>query len=216
MSFTYATLKTAIQDYMDNNETTFTNTLDTFIKLSEEKILKIVQLDEFRKNVTGTASSGNSYLSKPSDYLDPLSLAVIDSDSNYNYLNLKQVTWIRDYTPATATTGVPKYYASFDEDTFILAPAPNANSTFELHYVYRPASLTAAGDSGTTWLSTNAPDAMLYGSLVEASIFMKQDPNDLQYFETRFQDAILKLKNFNEGLGTRDQYRYDKLRPQPQ
>tara|TARA_R100000664_G_scaffold22065_1_gene31482 strand:- start:864 stop:1514 length:651 start_codon:yes stop_codon:yes gene_type:complete len=216
MSFTYSGLKTAIQDYMDNNETTFTNTLDTFIKLSEEKILKIVQLDEFRKNVTGTASSGNSYLSKPSDYLDPLSLAVIDSDSNYNYLNLKQVTWIRDYTPATATTGVPKYYASFDEDTFILAPAPNANSTFELHYVYRPASLTAAGDSGTTWLSTNAPDAMLYGSLVEASIFMKQDPNDLQYFETRFQDAILKLKNFNEGLGTRDQYRYDKLRPQPQ
>ena len=66
------------------------------------------------------------------------------------------------------------------------------------------------------WLGENFDSALLNGSLVEASIFMKQDPNDLQYFETRFQDAILKLKNFNEGLGTRDQYRYDKLRPQPQ
>ena len=131
-------------------------------------------------------------------------------------LQKKEASFLTEYWPNASSTGVPKYYASFDEDTFILAPAPNANSTFELHYVYRPASLTAAGDSGTTWLSTNAPDAMLYGSLVEDSIFMKQDPNDLQYFETRFQDAILKLKNFNEGLGTRDQYRYDKLRPQPQ
>ena len=81
MSFTYSGLKTAIQNYMDNDETTFTNTLDTFIKLSEEKILKTVQLDEFRKNVTGTAASGGTYLGKPSDYLDPLSLAVLDSDS---------------------------------------------------------------------------------------------------------------------------------------
>ncbi len=216
MSFTYSGLKTTIQNYMDNDETTFTNTLDTFIKLSEEKILKTVQLDEFRKNVTGTATSGGTYLGKPSDYLDPLSLAVLDSDSKYTYLLLKQVTWIRDYTPIAATTGAPKYYASFDEDTFILAPTPNANLTFELHYVYRPGSLTAAGDSGTTWLSINAEDALLYGSLTEASIFMKQDPNDLQYFETKFQDAIMKLKNFNEALGTRDQYRYGKLRPQPQ
>ena len=216
MSFTYSGLKTAIQNYTDNDESTFVSTLDTFITLSEEKILKTVQLDEFRKNVTGTATSGNTYLGKPSDYMDPLSLAVIDTDSNYNYLNLKQVTWVRDYTPAAATTGTPKYYASFDEDTFMLAPAPSSNLTFELHYVYRPASLITVGDSGTTWLSTNAEDALLYGALVEASVFMKGDPNDLQYYETRFQEALMKLKNFNEALGTRDQYRYDRLRPQPQ
>ena len=164
--FTYSGLKTAVQNYLDNDETTFTNTLDTFIQQTEERILKSVQLPVFRKNSTGSGTSGNTYLATPSDYLSPYSLAVVDSDSNYTYLLLKHVTWIRDYTPAVATTGEPLYYAQFDDDTFILAPTPNSNFTFELHFFYRPASLTAAGDSGTTWLSTNASNAMLYGCLV--------------------------------------------------
>ena len=214
--FTYGELTTAIQNYMDNTETTFTNTIPTFIKQAEEKILKSVQLSVFRKNVTGTAASGNTYLATPTDFLSPFSLAVLDSSNNYSYLLLKHTSWMRDYTPNASTTGTPLFYGIFDQDTFILAPTPNSNFTFELHYFYRPASLVDAGSTGTTWLATNASNTLLYGSLVEASIFMKQDPNDLQYFETRFQDAILKLKNFNEGLGTRDQYRYDKLRPQPQ
>ena len=125
--FTYSGLKTAVQNYLDNDETTFTNTLDTFIQQTEERILKSVQLPVFRKNSTGTGSTGNSYLTTPSDYLSPYSLAVVDSDSNYSYLLFKHVTWIRDYTPATATTGEPLYYAQFDDDTFILAPAPSAD-----------------------------------------------------------------------------------------
>ena len=135
--FTYSQLTTAIQNYMDNTETTFTNTIPTFIKQTEEKILKSVQLPVFRKNVTGTGSSGNTYLATPTDFLSPFSLAVLDSSSNYTYLLLKHVSWIRDYTPAAATTGEPLYYAEFDDDTFILAPTPNANFTFELHYFYR-------------------------------------------------------------------------------
>ena len=148
-------------------------------------------------------------------YLSSFSLAVIDSSSNYHYLKLKQTSFIRDFTPASSTTGLPKYYAEFDDDTFILAPTPDTNYTFELHYFYRPSSLTSAGDSGTTWLSTNAPNALLYGSLVEAMVYLK-NYESLPIYEQRFQDAIALLKNLGEGKSTQDQYRYDEVRRQPQ
>ena len=211
MSWTYTTLKTGIQDYMESSETTFTNNLPVFIKEAEERILKNVQIPVFRKNSTGSGTSGNTYLATPSDFLTSLSLAVIDSDSNYNYLLLKQVTFIRDYTPAAATTGEPLYYGVFDDNTFILAPTPSSDFTFELHYVYRPQSITASSD-GTSWLGTNAPDALLYGSLVEAATFLKLDPPQIQLFEARFVSAVNSLKAMFETLGNRDEYRYDNIR----
>ena len=214
--FTYSGLKTAIQNYLDNDETTFTSTLDTFIQQTEERILKSVQLPVFRKNSTGSGTSGNTYLATPSDYLSPYSLAVVDSDSNYTYLLLKHVTWIRDYTPAVATTGEPLYYAQFDDDTFILAPTPSSNFTFELHYFYRPASLTAAGDSGTTWLSTNASNAMLYGCLVEGTIFMKAAPDEIMVYDQKFKEALATLKALGESKDVRDEARYDNIRMAPQ
>ena len=212
MSFTYSGMKTAIQNYMDSSETTFTNTLDTFIKQAENRIFNTIELNVFRKNVTGTAASGNPYLSSPSDFVAPLSLAVLNSDSEYTYLLLKHPSFMRNYVQAAATTGVPKYYGQFDDDTFILSPTPNANLTFELHYLYQPASLTAAGDSGTTWISDNTPDLLLYGSLVEASIFLKQDLNATNMFEQRFQENLVRVTNLMEGRSTRDENRFDKQR----
>mgnify|MGYP003148443691 CR=1 FL=1 len=99
MSFTQATLETAIKEYLDSTETTFTNNLSNFIKSTEERILKSVDLPVFRKNVTGTATSGTAYLGSPSDFLSPFSLAVISSGNgdNYSYLWFKHVTFIRDY-----------------------------------------------------------------------------------------------------------------------
>ena len=212
MSFTYSGLKTAVQNYMDNSETTFVNTLDTFIQQAENRIFNTIELNVFRKNVTGTAASGNPYLSSPSDFVSPLSLAVLNSDSEYTYLLLKHPSFMRNYIKAAATTGVPKYYGQFDDDTFILAPTPNANLTFELHYLYQPASLTAAGDSGTTWISDNTPDLLLYGSLVEASIFLKQDLTETNMFEQRFQENLVRVTNLMEGRSTRDENRFDKQR----
>jgi len=212
MSFTYSGMKTAIQNYMDSSETTFTNTLDTFIKQAENRIFNTIELNVFRKNVTGTAASGNPYLSAPTDFVAPLSLAVLNSDSEYTYLLLKHPSFMRNYVQAAATTGVPKYYGQFDDDTFILSPTPNANLTFELHYLYQPASLTAAGDSGTTWISDNTPDLLLYGSLVEASIFLKQDLNATNMFEQRFQENLVRVTNLMEGRSTRDENRFDKQR----
>ena len=215
MSWTYSTLKTAIQDYAESTETSFVTNLDNFIQTTEEGILKSVQLDYFIKNVTGTASADTSYLSAPTDYLAPFSLSVIDGDSNYSFLKLKHTSFIRDYTPAAASTGLPKYYAEFDDDTFILAPTPDSSYTFELHYFHRPSSLINAGDSGTTWLSTNAPNAMLYGALTEAMVYLK-NYEALAIYEKRFQEALALMKNLGEGKSTRDQYRYDKIRREPQ
>ena len=204
--FTYSSLKTAIQDYLDSSETTFVNNLDNFIKTTEERILKNVQLPVFRKNVSGTLTSDNTYLSTPDDYLSSFSLAVIDGSNKYSYLLLKQVSYIRDYTQQAATTGKPLYYAQFDEDSFIVAPTPDSNYNVELHYYYRPTSLTAGADSGTTWLSTNAPFALLFGSLVDAYIFMKGEPDLIQQYEKRFMDQLTRLKDYGEARENTDAY----------
>jgi hypothetical protein len=212
MSFTYATLKTAVEDYCETAETTFVTTLPTFIQEAEERILKNVELPVFRSNVTGTATADSPYLSTPSDFLAPYSLAVIAS-SVYTYLRFKHVSFIRDYTPNASTTGLPKYYALFDDTTFLLAPTPDNPSagvdyTFELHYKYRPVSLTAGAEGGTTWLSDNAPDALLYGTLVEAATFLKV-PEEVGQYEQRFQMALEGLRKLGENYGSKDEYRYD-------
>lgn len=210
--FTYSSLKTAIQDYLDSSETTFVNNLDNFIQTTEERILKNVQLPVFRKNVSGSFTTGNTYLATPSDYLSTFSLAVVDGSNNYSYLLLKQVSYIRDYTPQAATTGKPLYYAQFDDNTFIVAPTPDSDYTTELHYYYRPASLTTLTDSGQSWLSENAPNAMLYGSLVEGAYFLKQDPNTIALYETRYQEALATLKLLGEFKNVRDEARNDQVK----
>ena len=163
MSWTYTTLKSAIQDYTQNTESTFVADLGTMIQQAEDRIVKSVELPNFRKNVTGSLTSGSQYLTAPDDYLYPFSLAVLDSDSDYSYLLNTDVSFIREAYPSASTTGVPKHYAQFDDNSFIVGPTPNANLNVELHYYYVPESITAAS-SGTTWLGTNAPELLLYGS----------------------------------------------------
>jgi len=133
------------------------------------------------------------------------------SSSENKFLLYKQVTFLQDYNPNPTTTGLPIYYADWDEDTFLLSPTPDANYEVELHYFFRPVSITASGD-GTSYLGTNAELALLYGSLVEAYTFMKGEADLLQLYNARFQESLQWIKNLGEGLQTRDQYRYDRLR----
>jgi len=212
MKWTYTTLKTAIQDYVESSDSTFITNLPIFIQEAEQRILQNVQIPVFRKNVTGTATAPTnnvpvSYLQMPSDFLTPLSLALINSSSEYKYLLLKDVSFIRDYTPVATTSGDPLYYALFDDANFILAPAPSTNFEFELHYVYNPQSITATSN-GESWLGTNAGDTLFYGALAEAAIFLKLDPNEIQMFEGRFASGLSSLKNRVEVLGNKDEYRY--------
>ncbi len=206
MSFTLATLKTAIQDYTDNSETSFVTHLPDFIKTTEDRIFNSVDLDIFRKNVTSAFTSSDAFLTVPSDYLASFSLQITTSGSE-SFLLQKDVNFLREYTPASSTTGLPKYYARFDTDNFIVAPTPNSNYTLELHYYYKPASLTAGADGGTTWLSSNAPFALLYGSLFEAYVYMKGEKDVLDLYNGRYLEAISRLKDLAEARENTDAYR---------
>jgi hypothetical protein len=211
MSFTYDELKQAIQDYTENDETSFVTNLPLFIRQSEERILKNVQLSLFRKNVNGTLTASNKYLACPSDFLAPFSLSFVNSDSDHVFLDFKDVDFVQSFNPDAASTGNPRYYAVFDVDNFVLGPTPNSSYAVELHYFYRPASLTAGSGSGTTWLSENAELALLYGSLIEAYIYMKGEQDVMAQYEKRFVEAITGLKMFGESKEVTDEYRTGKV-----
>lgn len=211
MSFTYDQLKTAIQDYTENDETSFVTNLPLFIRIAEERILKNVQLSLFRKNATASTTASNKFLACPSDFLAPFSLSLAGTDGDKFFIDFKDPSFIQTYTPDATTTGSPKYYAVFDVDNFILAPTPNTTFTAELHYFYRPASLTAGSGSGTTWLSENAEMSILYGALIEAYIYMKGEQDVMNMYNKRFQESLIGLKQLGEAKETTDEYRRGKV-----
>ena len=212
MSFTYAQLETAIQDYTENTETSFVSNLATFITQAEERILKSVQLSLFRKNVSGSMANANRFLACPSDYLAPFSLSFVDASSDHVFLDFKDPDYVQSFNPDAATVGLPRYYAVYDVDNFILGPTPNAAYNVELHYFYRPASLTAGAAGGTTWLSENASIALLYGSLVEAYIFMKGEPDMMALYDKRFTEAVSGMKMLGEAKEVTAEYRTGQVR----
>ena len=214
MTMTYLELKTAIEDYVQNDEATFVDNIPLFIRLSEERILKNVQLSLFRKNAT--SSTTGAYLACPPDFLAPFSLSLTGADGAKVFLELKDVSFLQLYNPNPATTGEPKYYGQFDVDNFLLAPTPDVVYTAELHYMYRPTSITAGADGGTTWLSENAEIALLYGALLEAALFNKLEPAEIQTFDRRFQEALVGVKMLGEAKEVTDEYRAGKVRRQKQ
>lgn len=211
MSFTYAQLKQAVQDYAENTETSFVNNTPLFIRQAEERILKSVQLSLFRKNASANTTTGNPFLAVPTDYLAPFSLSLRGDNGDRFFLDFKDPSFIQSFAPDDSTTGAPRYYGVFDVGNFLLAPAPDEAYTAELHYFYRPASLTAGAEDGTTWLSVNAEMAMLYGSLIEAYIYMKGDQDVMAMYNVRFQEALLGVKLLGEAKETTDEYRTGKV-----
>jgi len=213
----YAALTTAIQDYTEN---TFSATeLATFVQQAEQRVFNSVQFPSLRKNMTAVLSNGNKYLSTPSDFLAPYSLAVVDGSGNYEYLLNKDVNFIRQAYPNPASTGIPKYYALFgptttsgaspaitNELSFILGPTPDSGYTVELHFYYYPESISVAS-SGTSWLGDNFDSVLLYGSLVEAYTFMKGEPDLLQLYNAKYQEALMLAKRLGDGLERQDAYR---------
>jgi len=207
MSFTYDQLKTAIQNYTQNEETSFVDNLPLFIRIAEERILKNVQLTLFRKNATAAMTVNDQYLAAPSDFLAPFSLSFTDAVNDKYFLEYKDVNFIQEFNPDDTTVGAPRYYAFFDINNFIIGPTPNGSYAVELHYFYRPQSLTTGSGTGTTWLSTNAEVALLYGCLIEAYTYMKGEADVMQEYEKRFMEAIVSLKNFGEAKEVTDAYR---------
>ncbi len=279
MSYTYTQLKSSIQEYTDNNETSFVSNLNRFIEAAEQRIFSTVDLEYFRKNASGAMTSGNQFLAMPTDYLASFSVSIENSGSKV-FLLQKDVNFLQESYPDSTVTGIPKYYAAYDVTNFIIAPTPNANFSTELHYYYRPTSLTDSkvtitisrvaqptnfqlnqtitggtsgasttistltsntefvvtvptgtfvvgelitGDStgtpptGTivsispdttlTWVSENAPNALLYGSLFEAYTYMKGERDMLDLYNGRFSEALGRIKDLGEARENTDAYR---------
>jgi hypothetical protein len=212
-------LKTAIQDYL---ETTFeTSTLQTFAQQTEQRIFNTIQFPSLRKNVTGSLTSGNKYLQCPSDFLAVYSMAVIDTDGSYKYLLNKDVNFIRESFPSPTDAGFPYCYALFGPDyptfpkelTFIIGPTPNSGYSVELHYFYYPSSIGAGNvDATTTWLSDNFDSVLLYGCLVEASTFLKLEPDLMANINGKYKEALILAKRLGDGLERQDAYRTGQVR----
>ena len=188
---------------------TSTEQINTFIQEAEQRIFNTVQLLDLRKNVTGSITSGNKYLSVPTDWLANFSLAVIDATGRYEYLLNKDVSYIRQSFPNPSTTGIPTHYAYFDENSYILGPTPDANYAVELHYFYYPESIVTAG---TTWLGDNFDSVLLYGSLLEAYTFMKGEQDVITEYQKRYDEAMGMLKQLGEGKNRQDMYRTPQVR----
>ena len=196
--------------------------IDTFIQQAEQRIYNSVQFPAIRKNVTGPVTINNKYLSSPNDFLAVYSIAVIDGDGNYEFLLNKDVNFIRSAYPNPTSTGIPKYYAIFgptttntnppvitNEYSFLLGPTPDAAYNIELHYYYYPESIVTAS---TTWLGDNFDPILLYGSLLEAYTFMKGEPDVINNYEKRYNEALLLAKRLGDGMERQDAYRSGQFR----
>lgn len=232
----YSELFIAVKGYLENDfpSTVFTDSagsssssaaaltsteqVNTFITQAEQRIYNTVQFPSLRKNVTGTLTTSNKYLSCPSDFLAVYSMAVVNTDGSYAFLLNKDVNFIRESYPIPTDTGVPAYYALFGpvstneaELTFILGPTPDAAYTMELHYFYYPESITTTA-SGTTWIGDNIDSVLLYGSLVEGYTFMKGEADMIGLYEKKYQDALMLAKRLGDGMERRDAYRSGQAR----
>lgn len=212
----YTELKQNIADICEN---TFTDDeYALFTQQAEQRIYNTVQLANLRKNMTGNLTSGNKYLSAPSDFLSVYSLAVVDGSGDYHFLLNKDVNFIREAYPSASTTGLPKHYAIFgprsddvNELSFILGPTPNSAYEVELHFYYYPESIVTAG---TTWLGDNFDSALLNGALVEAIRYMKGEPDLVKFYQDMYIQCIGLLKNLGDGKQRMDAYRDGQVRAQ--
>ena len=228
---TYNELFIAVKNYLQNDFPTNTwtdvagtgvttsdgtNQIDFFIVQAEERIYNSVQIPPLRKNVTGVTTTGNKYLSSPPDFLSVFSMAVIDGTGAYEYLLNKDVNFIRAAYPNPTESGIPRYYALFgptvvsntitDELSFILGPTPDAAYDVELHYYYYPESITVAAD-GRTWLGDNYSPVLLYGTMLEAYIFLKGEVDMMTTYDKKYQEALSQLNRLGTGLERGDAYR---------
>ncbi len=209
----YATLSSTVQAYVENDfpasvgsgSLTSAQQIATFVSQAEQRIYNTVQLLALRKIATLATVNGTSTVAAPADWLATYSMAALDpSTGQYSFMANKDVEYIREAFPAPATTGVPRYYALQDDDTFLLGPTPGAVYTLSLNYFYYPESITTAT---TSWLGDNFDSVLLYGSLLEAYTFMKGEPDVIAGYQKRYDEAMVQLKQLAEGKNRQDTYR---------
>ena len=212
----YTELYAAIVDFTESSEQLFLDNIPVFVEQAEARIYNSVQLPALRKNVLGTMTVNNKYLSCPNDFLSSFSLALVDANGEYHYLLNKDVNFMREAYPNPLDVGQPKYYSLFgpqlsypNELSFIMAPTPDANYSAELHYFFYPESIVTAG---TSWVGDNYSPVLLYGALREAVIFQKGEADMVASYENKFQEGIQQIVRLGAGLERGDSFRDGQFR----
>jgi hypothetical protein len=207
---TYSELVTAIRDYMEMDSNVLTSSLiDTFITLAENRVMRDIDLDVYKKDATASTTSGNRFIQLPSDFLT-LRYMFISVGDDQLALDYRDMSFMKEYHADYAQTGTPKYYAMFDESNLYLAPTPDAAYTVQLGYIYRPTQLSSSNTQ--TWLSKNAPEALLYACLIQGYSFTKGPLELLQFFNNSYKEAIQALGIEQQGRRRRDEYRDGMIR----
>ena len=208
----YATLVTLLQDYTQNSSSEFIAAIPEIVKLAEDRIYQSVQIPALKRNATSNFVLGNKYLAAPTDFLAAYSMAAKSATGVYSYLLEKEVGYINEAFPDPSYTGVPRYYALFNDATFVVSPTPDDFYEVELHYFYEPPSIVEAGNS---WLGDNTESVLFYGCLSEAYTYMKGDADLTALYRARYDEALGRLKVLGEGQDKRDNFRLDLPRIMP-
>ena len=207
---TYDELVTNIRNYTEVGANVFTNSvINTFITMAENQILREIDLDVFKLEVSGNLTASNKFLSAPSDILTHRYMMITVAGDQV-FLDFRDTSFMKEYWPDGAATGVPKYYSVWDQNTFYVAPTPASGYTVELGYIYRPTQLSSTNP--TTWISINAPEALLYACLIQAYSYTKGPAEMLAYFRQAYKDALQGLGIEQQGRRRRDEYRDGMMR----
>lgn len=187
---TYSSLTSIVLQYLERSDTAVVNAIPTFITLAEFEIAQEIKTLGQLQLVQSQVSTGNPVLQKPARWRKTVSLNITDSSGNKNPVLLRKYEYLTNYWPNNTLTAQPLYYADTDWDHFYLAPTPDQAYAFELLYYERIQPLSSTNQ--TNWLTQNAPNAMLFGTLLQAVMFLKNDQRTI--FEQKYQEAIQALK----------------------
>lgn len=216
MATTYGEMRQRIQDYCEYAEESFVRNIPVFIQNAEERIFYNVQLPVFKEEDRGSLTRGNSLISIPLDFKAPISLFVSNAAGDSTFLLNKDSNFLREIYPQLGfssppdarSLGTPRFYGLDDNSFILVAPAPEETVIYRLRYAATSRTLVDAdNDNNATWLSVNASDALFYGAVSEAYIYMKGEDDLIAKTEERFVAAIHALQNLGETRDRKDVYR---------
>ena len=216
MSFTLATLRTAIRDYTEVDSTVLSDSiLEVIIKNAESRIFRTVDSDDSKFYATSETTIGNRYITVPTGTRLIRYVQLTDSTtSDQEFLKQVDSSFLATYHPDpdnSSDYGKPKYYAHWDADNWVVAPTPNAAYVLTMAYIKQPTSITLS-DATTTELSTKQADLLLYACLVETFKFLKGPENMIQLYEASYQEGLQTFAAEQQGRRRRDEYRDGVLR----
>ena len=179
-TMTFTSLKEDVRRYLERGATLASDAvvyeqIPRLINLAERRIARELKIQGFINVVTGTLDAGNSVLPKPDRWRDTISIniGVGATNNQRKFLFTRDYEYLRTYWPNALDTDEPVFYSDYDYSHWLIAPTPNADYPFEILYYELPPLLDDAVQSN--WITEYAPQLLLYGSLLEATPFLKND-----------------------------------------